>query len=188
MGGRDQGNPDRVGLERLQEWIHASPGARVAVLIDGRAGTGKSTLARALQRGVEGEVVHLDDMYPGWDGLHNAAHSVAHDLLEPHAAGGIGRWRRWDWERSEPAEWHEVAPSTALIVEGCGALSRKSAALSTHRVWLEAPDQVRYKRAIARDGELFARNWDRWARQEDAFIALESPSELADVVLEPELR
>ena len=40
------------------------------VAIDGYSGSGKSTLAAALASLLPGwQVLHLDDWYPGWDGL-----------------------------------------------------------------------------------------------------------------------
>ena len=61
----------------------ARPGVPV-VTIDGYSGSGKSTLAAALARLVNGwQVLHLDDWYPGWDGLAEGAHiacRIAADL------------------------------------------------------------------------------------------------------------
>ncbi len=122
--------------------------------------------------------VHLDDVYPGWDGLRAAADAVVTDVLGPPSG-----YRRWDWDADRPAGWTDVDPDAPLVVEGCGALSRASAPLGTLRVWLEAEDTVRWDRAIGRDGAVFAREWARWAAQEDAFIAAEQPAALADVVV-----
>jgi energy-coupling factor transporter ATP-binding protein EcfA2 len=174
-------------------------GGRVVVLIDGRSGTGKTTLANALAPLLDAQLVHLDDIYPGWDGLRAAADAVAADVLAaptsetapdgraapdgPAAPDGGTRpgWRRWDWGTSLPAGWNRVDPERAIVVEGCGALSRASARLATFRIWMESEDDTRRERAIARDGDTFAREWDRWARQEDAFIAAEQPETLTDL-------
>jgi len=158
----------------------ASTGAhrRAVVLIDGRSGTGKTTLGQALAAALGAQLVHLDDVYPGWDGLSAAAAAVVHDVL-----GTPSGYRRWDWERSEPAAWVAVDPSAPIVVEGCGALSRAAAPLATFRIWMVADDAERRRRAIDRDGAVFAAQWDRWAGQEDAFIAAEDPASMADVVV-----
>ncbi|PZF57075.1 ATP-binding protein [Curtobacterium sp. MCSS17_008] len=156
----------------------AATGRRPVVLVDGRSGTGKTTLGNALAARLDAQVVHLDDVYPGWDGLRAAADAVVSDVLGPSSG-----YRRWDWTVSEPAAWTPVDPDAPLVVEGCGALSRASAPLATLRVWLEADDDVRWDRAIGRDGEVFAREWERWAAQEAAFMAAEGPAALADVVV-----
>jgi uridine kinase len=151
---------------------------RLVVLVDGRSGTGKTTLGNALAAELGASLVHLDDVYPGWDGLRAAADAVVRDVL-----GAASGYRRWDWEASAPADWVSVDPAAPLVVEGCGALSHASAPAASLRVWLTADEGERRRRAIDRDGETFARQWSRWARQEDAFIADEDPESLADVVL-----
>jgi uridine kinase len=158
---------------------HRTQGSgRLVVLVDGRSGTGKTTLGNALAAELGASLVHLDDVYPGWDGLRAAADAVVRDVL-----GAASGYRRWDWEASAPADWFSVDPAVPLVVEGCGALSRASAPAASLRVWLTADEGERRRRAIDRDGETFARQWSRWARQEDAFIADEDPESLADVVL-----
>ncbi|MGN8051403.1 ATP-binding protein [Curtobacterium sp. 22159] len=156
---------------------------RVVVLVDGRSGTGKTTLGDALAERLGAQVVHLDDVYPGWDGLRAASDAVVTDVL-----GARSGYRRWDWAASEPDGWTAVDPRLPVVVEGCGALSRDSAPLATLRVWLEADDRTRWQRAIGRDGEVFARQWERWAAQEEAFIAAEDPAALADLVVRTDRR
>jgi gluconate kinase len=144
----------------------------------GRSGTGKTTLGRALAQQLGAQLVHLDDVYPGWDGLQAAADAVVRDVL-----GSPSGYRRWDWTTASPADWVPLDPDAPIVVEGCGALSRASAPLATLRVWLTADGSERKRRALDRDGEVFAREWERWARQEEAFMDAEDPERLADVVL-----
>lgn len=129
------------------------------------------------------QVVHLDDVYPGWDGLRSAAEAVVRDVLAPPDGTGRPGFRRWDWGTGLPADWVALDPARDVVVEGCGALSRESAARATYRIWLDGDDDERRRRALDRDGEVFAREWDRWARQEEAFIAAEQPRTLADLVV-----
>ncbi|OYX53724.1 MAG: hypothetical protein B7Y93_07455 [Micrococcales bacterium 32-70-13] len=85
----------------------------------------------------------------------------------------------------EPGAWHELDSARDLIIEGCGAISPAARALAHRAVWVElADDAERRRRAIARDGEAFARNWDRWARQEDEHAALHDPRGTADEQLD----
>jgi uridine kinase len=161
----------------------ARTASRPVVLIDGRSGTGKTTLAAALAPRLDAQLVHLDDVYPGWDGLDAASEHVVAEVLAAPDRTGRPRWRRWDWGTDLPAEWHALDATRPLVVEGCGALSRAAAERATLRIWLEGDDEVRKRRAIERDGATFAREWDRWAAEEDAFLAREDPRSLADVVL-----
>ena len=166
------------GLAAAAAGAAAASGGRVVVLVDGRSGTGKTTLGNELAALLGAEVVHLDDVYPGWDGLRAAAEAVVRDVL-----GAPSGYRRWDWSTGSAAEWTALDPDRPIVVEGCGALSRASAPMASLTVWLDADDAVRWARAIGRDGETFAREWDRWAAQEQDFIAAEDPAALADVVL-----
>lgn len=163
---------------RVASVASAASGRRSVVLVDGRSGTGKTTLGGALAAELGAQLVHLDDVYPGWDGLLAASTAVVDDVL-----GAPSGYRQWDWERSEPAAWVSLDPAAPLVVEGCGALSRASAPLGTLRIWMSADDAERKRRAIDRDGAVFAAQWDRWAAQEDIFLATEDPASLADVVL-----
>lgn len=154
------------------------------VLVDGRAGAGKSTLARALAAATGATLVRLDDVYPGWDGLEAGAEAVRRSLLVPRATGRGGAWRRWDWAAGAPAEQHEVASDGGLVCEGCGVLTRRSARLADLRLWVELDADRRKARALRRDGDLFAPHWERWAAQEEVVLRAESPIALADRVVD----
>lgn len=155
--------------------------ARPVVLIDGGAGSGKTTLATALARVWAGplQVVGMDDFYPGWGGLAAASRAVAEQVLRPSAPG----YRRWDWGRSEPAGWVPLDPTQPLVVEGCGALTPRSRALADLGVWCELDTDERQRRAIARDGELFAVHWAEWEAQEAEHWRRHLPWELADLTV-----
>jgi len=153
---------------------------RGRVLIDGRSGSGKTTLAAELAVIVPGaQLVRLDDIYPGWDGLQAASEHVFENVL----SASRPRWQRWDWSTGRPAEWTQLDPERAMIIEGCGALSRQNAALADLRIWVELDEPTRKRRALERDGDAYAPFWDRWASQEAEFIARENPRRLADLEL-----
>ncbi|UOQ89134.1 ATP-binding protein [Agromyces endophyticus] len=169
----------------LTDLAQALDGPRATVLIDGRSGAGKSTLATQLGALRPAHIVRLDDIYPGWDGLDWASDHVRRNLLGPRAIGRPARWRQWDWNAGEPAGWHEVPGELPLILEGVGSLTAATRRLATLTVWVEADDEVRRSRALARDGELYVPYWRRWAEQEATFIARHRPSSLADVLATP---
>lgn len=158
------------------------------ILIDGPSGAGKSSLADRLLAGWPAagrpRLVRMDDLYPGWDGLDAGSAALGRDLLEPLRASGTGHWERWDWAADRPAGRVIVAGPEPLIVEGCGTLSRANAALADLTVWLEADDVLRKQRALARDGETFALEWDRWQAEFDRFVAREHPVAHARLVLD----
>jgi hypothetical protein len=150
------------------------------LLIDGRSGSGKTELARAIiGLRPDAQLVRLDDLYPGWRGLEAGSRYVHEVLL------ATGRWQRWDWTLASREEWHELDPDRSLVVEGCGAVSRVSRAHADYAVWVSYPIEGRRRRALAREPD-FEPHWLEWAEQEDAFIARERPELLADEVLDGE--
>lgn len=128
-------------------------------------------------------VVSLDDLYGSWDGLTDGIELLITDVLEPLAASGRAMVPRHDWASGEWLPPRALEPDGLLIVEGVGAGAGRAAGLASLLVWLEAPEGVRRQRALARDGETFARQWDRWAAQEDDLLAREMTPERADVML-----
>jgi uridine kinase len=166
--------PDSELLERIRE------APRPVVLIDGRSGSGKSTIAPRLAAALAAQLVRLDDIYPGWDGLERASEHVGEFVL----AVAEPRWRRWDWAADAPAEWHPIDATRPLVVEGCGALSRSNRAKATFGIWVELDAVSRKRRALERDGEAYAPHWDRWAAQEARFAEREHSRDLADAVLD----
>lgn len=147
------------------------------VLIDGRSGAGKTTYARELagnppawltDNGLPVKLVHLDDIYPGWDGLARASDIVAQSVLATDQPG----FHRWDWVNYQRGEWVPLDPQANLIVEGVGSLTsntkkaahqRSGRRVRTVEVYL--PDAERKRRALARDPG-FAEYWEMWAEQE----------------------
>ncbi len=156
------------------------------ILIDGRAASGKSSLAADLKNALFKELeqaprlIHMDDLYPGWEGLQLGSFYLNQQILQPLSNGKTAHWQLWDWQKAERGRvdepgngWREFAGGTPLIVEGCGALSRVSSELAHLRVWIEAPKELRHARWIERDGEKFNDYWHIWAAQEDEFYQQE---------------
>ena len=132
------------------------------VTIDGYSGSGKSTLAAALARLVNGwQVLHLDDWYPGWDGLAAGA-GIARRIAADLRGGRASSYEAWDWENGRTGVMISV-PLAPTIIEGCGAIDAE-ADLS---VWIADPgEDERRSRALARDGQTYAPHWQRWADQD----------------------
>ena len=148
------------------EWAsspnEATPVGVPVVTIDGYSGSGKSTLAAALARLVNGwQVLHLDDWYPGWDGLAagaDIARRIAADLRE----GRTSSYQAWDWEQGTTGATIRV-PLAPTIIEGCGAIEAEA----DLAIWIADPgEEERRHRALARDGQTYAPHWQRWADQD----------------------
>ena len=138
--------------------LHGVP----AVTIDGYSGSGKSTLAAALASLLPGwQVLHLDDWYPGWDGL-AAGSDIARRLAADLRGGRASSYKAWDWEAGETGATIRV-PLAPTIIEGCGAIEAEA----DLAIWIADPgEDERRSRALARDGQTYAPHWRRWAEQD----------------------
>ncbi|WP_169726913.1 uridine kinase family protein [Nakamurella lactea] len=159
------------------------------VAIDGPSGSGKTTLADRLGDAVAARhrsvaLIHVDDLLAGWDGLADLPGDLLRWVLEPVAAGRRARYHRYDWTADRYAEWCEVPAAQVLIVEGVGSGALTAAPLLDLLLWVEAPEPIRFDRGIARDGEAYRPNWQRWALQEAAMFAGDRTRERADVRLD----
>jgi uridine kinase len=155
--------------------------APLTVLIDGPSGAGKTTLAQLIAENWPhggAEVFHLDDVYPGWEGL-VAGSAITEALLSVRASGKPAHWQRFDWHADAHAEWNEIDPLHPLIVEGCGCLTSISAKSAQVRLWVQAPDDLRQLRALARGGEDYESHWQMWDDQFARFVVEADPVSFA---------
>lgn len=166
--------------------VHDRPaqhGATLVVGIDGPSGSGKSTLAAAVATQLACPVVHMDDLFAGWDGLAAAAELVHDQVLLPLSKGDSGAYRRWDWHAQDWAETVSVPWVPVLVVEGCASTVRPAGDLVAVRVWVEAATDIRMARGIDRDGEAFRPHWQRWAAQERELFGADRTRERADLIV-----
>ena len=141
--------------------------------IDGRSGSGKTRLSELLEQSLSAEgigvrVLNLDSIYPGWDGLAEGTKTwqkISRNLRK----GKPASYREWDWHADAPDPKHTIDPAqeTVIICEGVGAI----VGTCNVRIVVKAPDELRYRRAIDRDGEAYRPHWERWAAQEEALFA-----------------
>ena len=141
--------------------------------IDGRSGSGKTRLSDMLNFSFTAEhfavrVLHLDSIYPGWDGLEEGT-KTWRKISRNLRSGKPASYREWDWHADAPGPKHTIDPTqeTVIICEGVGAI----AGTCNVRIVVKAPDELRYRRAIDRDGEMYRPHWERWAAQEEALFA-----------------
>ena len=165
--------PPRLGGTRL-------------VVVDGPAGSGKTTVADGLActLGPRAAVVHMDDLYAGWT-LTGAVARLSAGVLRPLAEGREGAYHRYDWAAARfcPAPV-PLPPPVVLVVEGCGSGSRPVDPWASLRVWVEADPALRLARGLARDGAHLAGEWHRWQRLEAEHYRIDGTRARADVVVD----
>ncbi|GAA1785145.1 hypothetical protein [Streptomonospora arabica] len=162
----------------------ARAGGRRVMAVEGRSGAGKTELAGRVAAHIGCPLLHMDDVYPGWQGLEASVPLVREWILEPLARGEDPRWRRYDWERGAPGPWQRTPVEGLLVIEGCGSGGRELRPFLSLLAWVHAPHDVRQARLDRRaDAAAYAPYRSMWARQEEAFYAGHRPREHADVVV-----
>lgn len=157
------------------------------IALDGRSGSGKTSTADALQAlDPDLLILHVEDFYPGWDGLLAGIDRVVHDVLTPWQQGNAGKFRPWNWHSSQLENREIEVPlpqSKRVLIEGCGAGAQPIASLVSGVVWLTAPEEIRKTRALTRDGDIFRPHWNRWANQEKQLIETDGTPCHADLTI-----
>lgn len=177
-------SPDgAIGAAALLARIRPAIGPTGVLLLDGRSGSGKTTLAAWLAPRLGARVLHLEDLYCGWDGLDGAADVLARRVLPAFLAGRVAEWPVWDWTADRRAGVGRLRPGGPLVVEGCGALTTASRPFAAVAVVLDVATPVRAARILHRDPRSALPGHRRWARQERRHARRHPPSALADLVL-----
>ena len=162
-------------------------GGQVIIALDGRSGSGKTQLARAVTAlDSRIHIIAIENFYHGWRGLRAGPPRLIREVLRPWAAGLPARARFWDWNIGAWSLRVTPQPLPAggrVLIEGCGAGALELAPFTSGLVWLESAADVRFERAMSRDGEMFAPYWDTWAQQEVALIGSDQAPQRADLVL-----
>ena len=151
------------------------------IAIDGPSGSGKSTLARLVAGPGDAPVVHLDDLYDGWEGLAAGVDHLVDGILARLARGEAGSAPRYDWRQGRYDGVVEVPAAPLVVVEGVGSGSRACAPYLTLLVWVEADEGL--ARAVARDGAGLRPRLLAWHDLETRHHAEEGTRERADLVV-----
>ena len=201
-------NPSIRELVDLARNAEPRLGTTRLMLIDGRAGAGKSTLANRLAVSLGGtassgagtfnpdaplaasapvQILHADDMYEGWAGPATMVDILLDRVLVPLASGRDGGFEMWDWAADARSHTIAVAARPWLIVEGVGVGLPQARELAVLTVFVDAPWEVRLQRGIERDHLAYADVVERWTgfeAQEREMHERNGTREAADFVLD----
>jgi uridine kinase len=194
-----------VELAALLRARLADGGPPLFVGLDGRSGTGKSTLAAALVAELgDVAVVDGDGFYAGgtaarWDRrtAEEKADQVIdwrrqHAVLEGLRDWGVATWHPFDWDAED---WDQDPPpftdepitverASVVVLDGAYSCRPELHDLLDLRVLLVLPDDLRRARLIAREGEDYEADWDaRWAEAETHYFGTVMPPDRFDLVL-----
>ena len=176
--------------------LHATDVARPFIVgIDGRSGTGKSTLAAELAPKLDATVIEGDDFYAGGtevrsdDAASRAAACIdwtkQRCVLQTLASGRTAMWRAFDWDAFDGRLCVEPTGRESrpiIFLEGVYACRPELSDLLDLRVLLTVPDAVRRTRLLRREGTI--RPWERqWHEAEVHYFTSVMPTNGFDVIL-----
>ena len=166
-----------------------SESAKPLVLaIDGQAGSGKSTLAGEIALAFAGtyeiEVIHLDELYNGWDNaLSEELFLRIAQLIAAQRAGKATDLAIYDWSAAAFSGSREVKAVQFLIIEGVGSSSHLLHANLTTSIWLDIEQSVGLARVLERDGDEISGEMVKWQKMESEYFARDLTRERADFIL-----
>jgi uridine kinase len=161
---------------------------RPIIAIDGPAGAGKTTLANhlsaALSLKYKCAILHMDDLYNGWDCAFD--HHLTDALLgacKAHQKSQRISLSRYNWSRGEfdPAE--EIPQAELLILEGVGSMQSAVRPFLSASIWIDIEAHAGLARVLIRDGEGISQQMQKWLISQEQHFQENDSQNAADFVL-----
>jgi len=158
------------------------------IAIDGPAGAGKTTLANRIAKQVEGEaaIVHMDDLYDGWEDALTAqlTRTLTQQILAPVRAGKIFGYRKYDWLQKSFGPIESFPAPHLLILEGVGSGQKSCAPFLDHLIWIDIPSEIGLTRVLNRDGDYLRNEIMVWQLREADHFEHENTRDRATIRLD----
>lgn len=180
-------------FQDIEEYCEEGPpcGSTRIIAIDGRAGSGKTTLAGDLKLHLsprhQVEIVHLDEIYAGWnEALGENLTFALTGILESLERGAPILLQIYNWQLGIFDAERRINPPELLVIEGVGSGQRvvRSAAAST--IWMDISAEVGLSRVLERDGTSISAEMVKWQAAEAAHFLNDETRESADFILTSE--
>lgn len=123
---------------------------RPLILIDGAAGSGKTTIAAKLVDILNANLVHTDDVSWCADPVHWDDEILA-GIVNPWFKGNDVSYKPTGWMKENRSGSIDVDPNRALVIEGMGASRKTLRAIATYSIWIDAEPEIARTRVVQRD-------------------------------------
>ena len=150
--------------------------------IDGPAGAGKTTFAAKLEAELSVhstvKVIHMDDLYNGWDNaLSNPLSEILDRISTAHLAGREFVIKKFNWHTMEFDSEEKIAPTDYLIIEGVGAAQQIVRETGATTYWLDIEPEIGLQRVLDRDGAHLEVQMRQWQVDQDKHFARDETRE-----------
>ena len=165
-------------------WRDAAESGIRILGVDGPGGSGKSTLAARLAARSGAPLIQIDD-FVSWSDFAGWWPRFERQVLTPLLSGLDSRYQVRDWANDEFGTslngWKTTEWAPLVILEGVTCTRLAAADRLAYRIWVDAPDSVRLRRGIERDGETHRQLWLDWMKSEQQFFADDRTRARADL-------
>ena len=164
-------------------------GKKAVISIDGPAGSGKTTLSRALENYLTGksvtcQTIHMDDLYNGWDdALTEALAKKLSLLIASHEEGSSLTFSRYDWHAAHCLDPVSLPPSRILILEGVGSSPRAIRDRISLSIWIECASDIGLERVLKREPLIDHGRMKQWQLREREYFAGDESKIAANIKL-----
>ena len=177
------------------EPLLANAAAPVVLALDGRCGSGKTTMAAALaEQFPDSIVLHTDDFYlppadrvPGWEQTPCANMDLARlrdEVLAPARAGKPVLYRAYSCREGAYLPPRVLGPAPLVIVEGSYSHHPSLAPYYDIKVFVTCSAEEQMRRLRAREGKRYLNFVQRWIPLEEEYFtdyAIERNAEMTVV-------
>ena len=154
------------------------------IVIDGPAGSGKTTLAKSLSGLLENcPIIHMDEIYDGWENA--LSPKTSQDLVEwiinPLLESKSIEFVKYDWYLEKRIEKVVINLPKVLIIEGVGSSSFEISKHASLKLWIEVNKETGINRVLTRDGQQIQEQMKKWQSQESKFFIENNSKENSDI-------
>ena len=167
------------------------------IAIDGKAGSGKTTIANELSTMLDASIIHMDDFFllpelRTKERLEEAGGNVHYErfieeVVKPLKKNSLKdgfSYRIFDCSKLDYNGLNYVKPSKFYIVEGSYSCHSKFLDYADLRVFIDVDERTQMQRIINRNGEEKAKQFkERWIPMEEKYFTAMQIKQKADVVI-----
>jgi uridine kinase len=186
----EQGSELMVQVRNLSELVDKvnesskKCGQTKIIVIDGPAGSGKTTLAKSLSGLLENcPIIHMDEIYDGWENA--LSPKTSQDLVEwiinPLLESKSIEFVEYDWFLEKRIEKVVINLPKVLIIEGVGSSSFEISKHASLKLWIEVNKETGINRVLTRDGQQIQEQMKKWQSQESKFFIENNSKENSDI-------
>jgi uridine kinase len=158
------------------------------IAIDGPAGAGKTTLAATLSLALAQDftitVIHMDDLYAGWDdALGTSLTESLTWITSSHKTGKDLIYSPFNWSQNDFDPPRHCASTSLLILEGVGSSQMAIEEFLSTSIWIDLDPIVGFQRVIERDGDQISESMQGWLDQQGQHFARDRTKERSEFIL-----